>query len=215
MLVVGAKGFAKEILEIIYQLNQLENLVFYDDLNNDIDDKLYDRFPVLKNTEQASTYFKTVDNRFTLGIGNPVLRKKMYEKFSKEGGNFVSTISPLAIVGTFDVQIGIGSNVLAGAVLSNSTLIGKGCIVYYNSVIPHDCTMGDFVEISPGVVLLGRCEVGSYTHIGANATILPGLKLGQHVIIGAGSVVTKDVPNNCMMVGVPAKLVKKLTPLAF
>ena len=75
--------------------------------------------------------------------------------------------------------------------------------------------MGDFVEISPGVVLLGRCEVGSYTHIGANATILPGLKLGQHVIIGAGSVVTKDVPNNCMMVGVPAKLVKKLTPLAF
>ena len=215
MLVVGAKGFAKEILEIIYQLNQLENLVFYDDLNNDIADKLYNRFPVLKNTEQASTYFKTLDNRFTLGIGNPVLRKKMYEKFSKGGGNFVSTISPLAIVGTFDVQIGIGSNVLAGAVLSNGTAIGKGCIVYYNAVIPHDCKIGDFVEISPSVVLLGRCEVGPYSHIGANATILPDLKLGRNVVIGAGSVITKDVPDNSMMVGVPAKLVKKLTPLAF
>lgn len=215
MLVVGAKGFAKEILEIIHQLNQLENLVFYDDVNADIGDKLYNRFRVLRNMEEASVYFKNTDYRFTLGIGNPLLRKKMYEQFVKAGGNFVSVISPLAVIGSFDVYIDFGSNILAGAVVANGTSVGKGCIVYYNSVIPHDCKIGDFVEISPSVVLLGRCQVGSYSHIGANATILPDLKLGKNVIVGAGSVVTKDIPDNCMVLGVPAEIKKKLTPLEF
>lgn len=42
MLIVGAKGFAKEVLEVVYQLNQLDNLVFYDDVNTDAPDKLFE-----------------------------------------------------------------------------------------------------------------------------------------------------------------------------
>ena len=48
MLIVGAKGFAKEVLEIIHELNQLENLVFFDDVNNDMKGKLLEKFPILK-----------------------------------------------------------------------------------------------------------------------------------------------------------------------
>lgn len=215
MLIVGAKGFAKEVLEVVHQLNQLENLVFYDDVNEDVPEKLFGQFSVLKTIQEASDYFKTVDNQFTIGIGNPVLRKQLYDKFLIIGGEFTSVISPSAIIGNYDVQIGIGSNVLSGAIFSNSSNIGKGCIIYYNSIITHDCKIGDFVEISPSVTLLGRCKIGSYTQIGANATILPDINIGKNVIIGAGSVVTKDMPDNCMVFGVPAKIIKELNPLEY
>ncbi|EJL66753.1 acetyltransferase [Flavobacterium sp. CF136] len=215
MLIVGAKGFAKEVLEIINQMNQLENLVFFDDVNDDIKGNLYEIFPILKTTNEVADYFNTIDNRFTIGIGNPVLRKKLFNKFISLGGVFTSTVSPLANVGSFDVQIGHGTNILSGVIISNSSKIGMGCIVYYNSIITHDCKIGDFVEISPSVTLLGRSTVGSYSQIGSNATILPDKAIGKNVIIGAGSVVTKDIPDNCVVVGTPAKIIRELDPLEF
>lgn len=215
MLIIGAKGFAKEVLEVVHQLKQLDKLGFYDDINVDVPEKLFGQFPVLRTLEEASVYFKTIDNQFTIGIGNPILRKKLYDKFTTLGGVLTSAVSPLAIIGTFDVKIGAGSNVLSGAVFSNGTILGKGCIVYYNSIITHDCTIGDFVEISACVTLLGRSHVGSYSQIGSNTTILPDIKIGENVIIGAGSVVTKNLPDNCLAVGIPAKIIKELSPLEF
>ncbi len=213
MLIIGAKGFAKEVLEILHQSNQLENIVFYDDVSNDISEKLFDKFPVFTTSTEAINYFKTIDNQFTIGIGNPVLRKKLYDKFITFGGKYTSTISPLASIGSYDIQIGEGTNILVGAILSNSVKIGKGSIVYYNSIITHDCCIGDFVEIAPAVKILGRCQIGSFTQLGANSTILPDIKIGENVIVGAGSVVTKDIPDNCVVVGVPAKIIKELKPL--
>lgn len=215
MLIIGAKGFAKEVLEVMHQLNQLENLVFYDDVNVDVPGKLFSQFPVLRTTQEAAVYFKTIDNQFTIGIGNAFLRKKLCDKFTNLGGKFTSTISPLATIGTYDVQIGFGSNILSGSVFSNSTIIGEGCIIYYNSIITHDCKIGDFVEISPAVTILGRCQIGSYSEIGSNSTILPNITIGKNVIIGAGSVVTKDIPDNCLAFGIPARIIKKLMPLEF
>jgi sugar O-acyltransferase (sialic acid O-acetyltransferase NeuD family) len=215
MLIIGAKGFAKEVLEVVHQLRQLENLAFYDDVNDNIPSKLFDQFPVVRNTHEASIYFKNIDDQFTIGIGNSILRKKIYDKFTVLGGKFTSTISPLATIGSYDVQIGIGSNILSGSVFSNSTEIGVGCIVYYNSIIAHDCKIGNFVEISPAVTILGRCQIGSYSQIGSNSTILPNVIIGKNVIIGAGSVVTKDIPDNCVAIGVPAKIIRELKPLEF
>ena len=213
MLIVGAKGFAKEVLEVVRQLDELANLVFYDDINDDVQGTLFGKFPILKTTKEVIDYFQTVDNRFTIGIGNSLLRKKMYDKFSALGGTFTSTISPEARIGSYQIEIGAGANILPGVVISNSSIIGKGCIVYYNSIITHDCTVGDFVEISPSVNILGRSAVGAYSQIGSNATILPDLVIGKNVIIGAGSVVTKDVSDNCIVMGIPARIVKKTTPL--
>lgn len=215
MLIVGAKGFSKEVLEVLHQLNLLGNLVFFDDVNDDIRGNLLDEFPILKTSQEVATYFNTTDNRFTIGIGNPILRKKLYDKFILLGGLFTSAISPLANIGSYDIEIGTGSNILSGAAISNSSKIGMGCIIYYNSIITHDCKIGDFVEISPSVTLLGRSTVGSYSQIGANATILPDVVIGENVIIGAGSVVTKNLPDNCLAFGIPAKIIKELNHLEF
>lgn len=215
MLIIGAKGFAKEVLQVLHELNRLENLAFYDDVSRDTPPLLYGKFPILKSSEEAKKYFETIDNEFTLGIGNPLLRKQLYDKFQTLGGQLTSTISPNTSIGNYDVEIALGVNILPGSVLSNSIKIGLGTIVYYNAIITHDCVIGDFVEISPSARVLGRATVDSYTQLGSNCTILPNVKIGKNVLVGAGAVVTKDVPNNCVVVGVPAKIIKERPELNF
>lgn len=213
MLIIGAKGFAKEVLQVFIDRNFSGKIAFYDDVNNDISGLLFGQFPILKKEDEVVEFFKANGNEFTIGIGSPVLRYKMYKKIINLGGNFVSCISPLAQIGSYDVTIGKGSNVLSQAIMSNSSCIGVGCILYYNVVITHDCIVEDFVELAPNVILLGRCRIGKFTQIGANATILPDVTIGKNVIIGAGSVVTKDIPDNSLAMGIPAKVIKKLEPL--
>ena len=208
MIIIGAKGFAKEILEILHQNNELEGLAFYDDVNHDLPDLLYDKFPILKNENQVKEHFQNYGNEFTIGIGNPLLRKKMLEKFEALGGKLKSTLSKLSDIGSYEVQIGAGTNVLSGAILSNSVSIGKANLIYYNAIITHDVITGDYVEISPGAKLLGRCSVDDFSSVGSNAVILPDVKVGRNVIIGAGAVVSKDLPDNCVAVGIPAKIIK-------
>lgn len=215
MLIVGAKGFAKEVLEVLHQLNQIENLVFFDDVNHDIKGSLYGKFPILKTTTEASNYFSTTDNRFTIGIGNPVLRKKVYDKFSSLGGIFTSTISPLASIGCYGNRIDEGTNIMTGTVITSDVLIEKGTLINLNCTIGHDSIIGQFVELSPGVHISGNCNIGDYAVLGTNATVLPKLTIGKNVIIGAGSVITKNIPDNCVAVGTPAKIIKELIPLEF
>lgn len=208
MIIVGAKGFAKEVLEVLHQNNQLHGLAFYDDVNQDIPDVLFGQFPVLRNESQVKAHFFKFGNAFTIGIGGPQLRKKIYDKFIKIGGELSSTISKNSDIGSYNISIKEGCNILSGAIISNSSIIGRSCIIYYNVIITHDVEVGDYVEISPGVKLLGKCVVGNFSSIGSNAVVLPNVKIGNNVIVGAGAVVSKDLPDNCVAVGVPAKIIK-------
>ena len=215
MLIIGAKGFAKEVLEIVNQLDELNDLVFYDDVNKDLPALLFSRFPILKTAEEATKYFKKTDNRFTIGIGNPILRKKLYDKFTQLGGEFTSTISPYAHIGNFGNSIETGCNIMTGSVLTNDIVLKKGVLVNLNCTIGHDSIINEFVELSPGVNISGNCTIGAFTNIGTSAIILPKVTIGKNVIIGAGAVVTTSIPDNSVAVGIPAKVIKTLPPWDF
>ena len=168
---------------------------------------------MLRTKAEVVNYFKTVSQNFTLGIGNPVLRFKLYNMLIELGGILESTISPHAHIGHYSVEIGSGCNIMTGVVITNDIQIGEGCLINLNSTIGHDCVIGDFTEMSPGVAISGNSKLGSFCNIGTNATILPKITLGQNVIVGAGAVVNRDIPDNCLAVGVPAKIIKQLSPL--
>lgn len=211
MLIVGAKGFAKEVLEVLHQLNSTENVVFYDDVNTfNPEEKVFDIFPILKSLLEVQNYFSTIDSNFTIGIGNPVLRKKLKDKFENIGGTFSSTVSPYANIGHYGNSIANGCNIMTGVVITSNVILKEGVLVNLNSTIGHDCVLGSFVELSPGVSISGNCSVGNYSTIGTNATVLPEIVIGVNVTIGAGAVVNMNIPDNSVAVGVPAKIIKQL-----
>lgn len=202
-------------MEVVKESELFSTIVFYDDINPSEKSLLFGLYPILTTEQEVIDHFETKGKEFTIGIGNAVLRKRMYDKFKKLGGAFKSTISNLATIGSYDVSIGKGTNILPGAILSNSVTTGLGCIIYYNAILTHDVVLGDFVEISPAATLLGRCKIGHYSQVGANATILTDVKIGNNVIIAAGAVVIDNVPDNCMVAGVPSVIKKQLKPLNF
>lgn len=213
MLIIGAKGFAKEVLEVLYQLKKLKKIAFYDDVTADIGESLHDTFPILKSENEVLSFFKKNGNEFNIGIGNPFLRYKLYKKFSSLGGYFTSIISNTSIIGHFGNNIGEGCNIMQSVVLTNDIKVGKGTIINQISSIGHDVIIGDFCEICPNVSISGNCTIGSMTFIGTGAIILPKINIGKNVIIGAGAVVTKNIPDNSVAVGSPAKVIKELEPL--
>ncbi|WP_028120938.1 acetyltransferase [Epilithonimonas tenax] len=210
MLIIGAKGFAKEVLEIFHQKDETENLFFYDDISPEIADCLYDQFEVVKSEKQAQTIFETISKEFTLGIGNPKLRNKLSQKFINLNGKFTSSISRFAEIGSFGVEIGDGCNILSGVKISNDVKVGRGTIIYYNAIVTHDVSIGEFCEISPGATLLGRCRVGNFVSIGAGAIIFPDVNIGDHAVIASGAVVRNHIPENAMAAGVPATIKKTI-----
>jgi sugar O-acyltransferase (sialic acid O-acetyltransferase NeuD family) len=214
MVIAGAGGLAKEILEIFHQRQQLDDLYFFDNVTPDLPAVLYDRFPVLRSIEEVQKIFVTTgDHSFTLGLGSPQARYRLCKAFESANGILVSAISPQASVGHYGNSLAPGCIVLDGAVITNGVTLGKGCLINPHVSISHDAIIGDFVEMSPGSRITGIARIGDYSVLGTNAVILPRITVGKNVIVGAGAVVTKDVPDNCMVAGVPAIVKKTVPPL--
>jgi sugar O-acyltransferase (sialic acid O-acetyltransferase NeuD family) len=209
MLIIGAKGFAKEVLEILNQQNALEGVMFYDDVSAEIPDSIYGQFRVLKSLEEAKQQFAK-DPRFILGIGGPKLRQLLADKMKAIGGELVSSISPKAVIGGFQNSLGTGVNIMSGSVITNDVSIGEGALVNLNCTIGHDVIIGDYCELSPGVHISGNVKLSKYVTIGTGAVVLPGVSIGENSIIGAGSVVNKNVQDNVVAVGIPARVIKSV-----
>jgi sugar O-acyltransferase (sialic acid O-acetyltransferase NeuD family) len=205
MLIAGAGGHAKELIGILYDLNQMNNVFCFDDVTPAAPAKLMDIVPILKSEMEVRQLFKT-HNTFTLGTGRPHIRRIMLQKIERYGGILTSIISPRARVGHLAVELGDGLNIMSGAIVNENVKIGKGTLINANATVHHDCVVGEFCELSPGCHLLGSVTLGEMVFIGAGAVILPSVRIGAHAIIGAGSVVTKDVPDGMTVKGIPAKL---------
>lgn len=103
------------------------------------------------------------------------------------------------------------------SVIPYSTKIGKGSKFAYGAigVVLHSKTIiGDKVIIGQGVTIGRQLDpdgipiIGNNVYISAGARILGGISIGNNVIIGANAVVIKDVPDNCIVAGVPAKIIR-------
>jgi acetyltransferase-like isoleucine patch superfamily enzyme len=120
-----------------------------------------------------------------------------------------------------NVQIEEGTVVGRGSIIELNTKIGKRCTIQTLAYITGDTVIEDDVFIGPCVSMSNDKYMGAKEYelkgpiikegakIGNNATLLPGVMIGEKGIIGAGSVVTKDVRNNEVVVGVPAKKLQK------
>lgn len=111
--------------------------------------------------------------------------------------------------------------VLWGGVIPYQAQIGKGTILEYQAlglVIHKRAVIGECCHIGQGVTIGGTSGkegvpvIGDRVFIGCNAVVLGDITIGDEVTVGAGAVVTKSIPANCVVAGIPAKIVKKNAP---
>lgn len=174
----------------------------------DLNNVFLSKFEILNCLKDAEEYFQSKDPRFILALGNPIHRKLVANKLTHIGGKLTSILANSAILGKYEVELSDGLNIMHHVMISNSVKIGQGTLINAFSSIHHDTTIGKFCEVSPHAVLLGGSSLGNFTSVGANATVLPNVSIGSNVVVGAGAVVTKDLPDNCVVYGVPARLIR-------
>lgn len=197
-LLFGAGGHGLVIAEIL-EANHCELLGFIDDQLAGTVRNSYKVFPA------AGHYLNLSDVKYLLSIGNNKTRKKLVQQHQLSYG---LAIHPSAVIST-RAMIDIGTVVMAGVCINTLVHIGQHCIINTNSTIDHECVLEDYVHISPGAVLAGNVFVGEGSHVGIGANILPGIRIGKWSTVGAGAVVTKDVPDNTTVAGVPAVVLQK------
>ena len=207
MLVVGAGGFAIQILHAIERSHFYNAPVFYCDSRYSPDPYLSSRFRVIQSIIEAQDYLSKEDERYCLGVGLTSKREEFYLQFQQLGGKSVSIFDPSAILPLEIKNQCEGVSCLAQSIIEPSAFIGKGVLLNLGSMVTHNVKVGDFTELAPGAKLLGRCVVGSRSFIGSGAVILPGVKVGDDVTVGAGAIVTKDLPNGVTAFGNPAKII--------
>lgn len=175
---------------------------------------MFEKLPIIKTLNDVHKHFNNYPE-FVLGIGNPILRKLIADKLISQGGRMVSIIANSACIGHYDVHLGDGLNVMCSTMISNCVLVRTGTLINAFVSIYHDVTIGKYCEVSPHAALLSGCFIGDYSSIDSNSTVLPNIRIGNNTVVGAGSVVTKDIPENFLAMGIPAEIIKELEPLKF
>lgn len=199
LIIIGASGHGKVVADIAIKMNKWQSIAFLDD---DQAIKTSMGLEVIGKTADAFTYKDEAD--FFVAIGNNATREKVQEKLIKEGLNVVSLIYPSAVIGT-DVEIGMGTAVMAGVVINSSSRIGNGSILNTSSSLDHDNVIEEYVHISPGVNLAGTVKVGKGSWLGIGSTVSNNVNICSGCKVGAGAVVVKDITEPGTYVGVPVR----------
>ena len=201
LIIIGASGHGKVVADIAIKINKWQSIAFLDD---DESIKTSMGLEVIGITADAFTYKDEAD--FFVAIGSNATREKIQEKLMDEGMTVVRLIHPSAVIGT-DVEIGMGTAVMAGVVINSSSRIGKGCIVNTSSSLDHDNVIEDYVHISPGVKTAGSVGIGKSTWLGIGSVVSNNVNICSGCKVGAGAVVVKDITEPGTYVGIPVRRV--------
>ncbi len=208
--ILGAGGQAKDTLCLITDINVAHDLYHFRGFIGIAGEREV-RFggqnhPVF----DESMFLKEMlgrDTRLALGSGGPDLNRQIVEKIPIPG-LFPNLIHPSFIGNRDGIVLGEGNLVAAGNIWTSQIEVGSYNVFNVASVIGHDSTIGSYNVFNPGCKVSGGMCIGDANLIGTGSTLLQYLKVGDGSVIGGGAVITKDVADRKVVVGVPAKVIK-------
>lgn len=207
VLVVGASGFGREALDVLEAMSAAGDRI---EIVGVLDDRPSED-NLTRLADRSVAYLGSIDLwlaegerevRFVLGIGSPEVRQRLVERLEAVGMQTFTAVHPSATLGA-RTQLAPGVVVCAGAAISTNVRLGRQVHVNPNATIGHDSVLHDYVSVNPAATISGEVEIGRGTLVGAAATILQNLSVGERTVVGAGAVVTKSVPSNVVVKGVP------------
>lgn len=156
---------------------------------------------------------KSLSDHIFLGVYKSETKRLVHRFFSNH--HDLSTKIPINLIHDHSaiastVMLGKGIQINPMTTLAPYARIGNFVSINRNASIGHHSEIGDFCTINPNVHIAGHCLISENVTLGMGALVLDGKKVGKNSFIGAGALVTKDVPENVMILGSPGKIVKEL-----
>jgi sugar O-acyltransferase (sialic acid O-acetyltransferase NeuD family) len=194
---------------LIEQINEVspqwEMVGFFDD--GAPTDAMVNDHPVLGGIEALIEWSSEL--YLTLALGIPTTKCTVLDKIANPNVRFATLVHPSVIIGSSRyVDIGQGSIICAGTIITTNISIGKHVIFNLACTVGHETTIGDFSSFMPTCNISGEVSIGERNFWGTGAKVINRKQVGDNVIVGAGAVVTTDLPDNVTAVGVPAKIIK-------
>jgi sugar O-acyltransferase (sialic acid O-acetyltransferase NeuD family) len=140
-----------------------------------------------------------------VAIGDNRLRRIVTERLVAGGERLATAIHPFSSIAP-TARIGEGSMISTGVLVQVRVTIGRGVMLSTKSSVDHDTVLDDFAHLSAGATVGGKVQIGGETLIALGASVTSGMKVGARTIIGAGSVVVRDIPDDVVAFGVPARV---------
>ena len=205
IVIVGAGGVGKEVLWIIEQINNIKPtykvLGFIDDDKAKKNEELLG-YKVLGDLE----YLKEIKYKgnVIIAIANYKVKKSIVKKLKNLKVKF-SIIKHPNVKLHESVEIGEGTIIYEGAIISPNVKIGKQVIISPKCGIGHDSIIEDYVALLWNVSISGNDFIEEGTLFGSGSIIIQGKRVKKGSIIGAGAVVVKDIDKNGIYKGIPAR----------
>jgi sugar O-acyltransferase (sialic acid O-acetyltransferase NeuD family) len=199
ILVFGAGGHAKAVMEMIMAIGKFQLAGLVDD-KIPAGTKVLD-IPVLGSREIMPQLVDRGLIQAANGVGGIIditIRVKLFDLMSENRFNFPPLVHPKATAEK-SASIGEGVQVFANAYVGSSALLQDRCMVNTNAVVSHDCTIGSYTHIAPGALLAGHVQVGERSLVGMGVTTAIGIKIGNNVRIGNGAIIYADVPDKSII----------------
>lgn len=206
--IVGTGGFGREVLCCLIDSLPPSNVPLHELVCFMVGDEYFSENRMMGLDVIPQSRFDPAHYDVVVAIGEPALRKKMVESLPEET-KFTNVIHPTAVISQW-VELGEGSIVTAGTILTCHIKIGKHAHLNLHTTVGHDCVMGDYFTTAPAANISGNCVFGDCVYFGTNASIKQGVHITSHVTIGMGAVVVKDIQEEGVYIGNPlVKLEKK------
>ncbi|HIP34127.1 MAG TPA: hypothetical protein EYG89_05335 [Bacteroidia bacterium] len=212
LVILGGSGIGMIAASIANDLGYYQVLGFLNDVikTGTLIGK-FNKIPVIGTTNDIEKHLLDKDTYFFIGYVGMQNEKQVYEKitsFKIPSNRFATLIHPSAIIPKGFCSIGNGVMMAPLSQLSPDTTVEDNCILLPNSFLGHDSIMKQFSHIATNGVVGANVIIGKAVHIGSNATIREKVTIGDFSLIGASSMVLKDVPENTIIIGNPARILR-------
>lgn len=207
LVIIGCGGFGREVADVVDAINAVSptwRLLGHLDDDPGAQDAALVRDagrPVLGGVDHL---LADPGPSYVIGIGSGAARRSIDRRLSEAGASAATLVHPAATVGA-RCRLGEGVVVCAGAHITTNVTVGRHVHVNLGSTVGHDATLGDYVTLNPLVAVSGHVTIGEGTMLGTHSAVLQGITVGARSVVGAAACVVKDVADDVVVKGVPAR----------